>query len=249
MQVPKSLIQNTIFIDIETAAEEVSFEKLSPRKKLLWQKKSEKLKDADKIPPHELYEKSAALYPEFGRIVCVTIGGIFHPKDVAENGASAIIKSFLPKDEYAGGVMEEASVIAQLFKVLAEKNQHSLVLCGHNIKSFDIPYLCRRAIINGVAIPEALNVSGKKPWEIIHKDTMEMWRFGDMGSYVSLDLLAELFGLPSPKVELSGDRVSQAYYEGKINDIKKYCEMDVKTLINVFLSMLGYDTIDEDRFI
>ncbi|MEP1954024.1 MAG: 3'-5' exonuclease, partial [Algoriphagus sp.] len=130
---------------------------------------------------------------------------------------------------------EEKELLLE-FKALLEKKKW--ILCAHNGKEFDFPYLCRRMLINGVALPEPLQIAGKKPWEVRHLDTMELWKFGDYKHYTRLELLASIFGIPSSKDELDGSQVNTTFHlEGDIEKIKKYCLRDVEVTAKVFLAM------------
>lgn len=226
----KSLTKNVLFLDIETASGYKSIQ-LSPDEKKekllsLWTRKAGPLKNDNNLLPEELYVERAALFPEFGKIVCVSFCYI-----KVEDEISFITKSF-----YEG---TEKEILEQVQMFLSDTKLRDYILCAHNGKEFDFPYICKRMIINGVSIPPILNISGKKPWEINHKDTMEMWRFGDIKSFVSLDLLCFSLGIESPKESLSGDKVSAAFYDGKIKEIVEYCEKDTVALAKVFMAING----------
>ena len=103
-------------------------------------------------------------------------------------------------------------------------------------------------LINGIKIPSILNLSGKKPWEINHIDTMELWKFGDYKAYTSLALLCHVFKIPTPKDDISGADVARVYYEEKdLNRIAKYCEKDVVALIQLYLKITGNSLVDESN--
>jgi hypothetical protein len=122
------------------------------------------------------------------------------------------------------------------------------LLCAHNGKEFDFPYLCRRMVINGISLPGLLQISGKKPWEIPHLDTMEMWKFGDFKSYTSLNLLAHALGIPTPKDDIDGSMVGEVYWSQKdLKRISTYCEKDVLTAAQVFLRLIGEPPIKPDH--
>ena len=121
----------------------------------------------------------------------------------------------------------------------------STILVAHNGKEFDFPYLSRRMLIKNISLPEALNISGKKPWEIQHLDTMEMWKFGDWKSYTSLDLLAAIFDIPSSKSDIDGSMVSGIYHgEKDLEKISKYCIKDVLVCAQVFMKLRGLNLIE-----
>jgi uncharacterized protein YprB with RNaseH-like and TPR domain len=117
-------------------------------------------------------------------------------------------------------------------------------MCGHDAKEFDFPYIARRMLINGIALPQVINLHGKKPWEIPHLDTLELWKFGDYKNYTSLDLLAAVFNVETPKDDINGSQVYGVYYkEQNLQRIVEYCQKDVVTLVNVFLKMKGDEPI------
>jgi uncharacterized protein YprB with RNaseH-like and TPR domain len=147
----------------------------------------------------------------------------------AKEDRKLVIKSFGGDDEKT--LLREFADMLQKWSGDADK-----FLCAHNGKEFDYPYLCRRMVINGVTIPEALKISGKKPWDIRHLDTMEMWKFGDYKSYTTLKLLAKVFGVPSPKDDIDGSMVNDVYWiEKDIDRIVHYCQKDVVTLTQILL--------------
>lgn len=227
----KSITKDVLFLDIETASQykSVSHFPEESKDKLLsfWTKKSKPLKNEDNLSAEELYVERSALFPEFGRIICVSFCYI-----KIEDGVSFVTKTFFEGTEKQ--ILEQVS-----FFLSDEKLKHYL-LCAHNGKEFDFPYMCKRMVINKVPIPSILNVSGKKPWDIPHKDTMEMWRYGDFKSFISLDLLCFSLGIDSPKEILSGDKVSEAFYQGRINEIVKYCEGDTIALAKVYMALNGF---------
>lgn len=103
-------------------------------------------------------------------------------------------------------------------------------------------------LINGLKIPKVLQLSGKKPWEINHLDTMELWKFGDHKHFTSLNLLAAIFDLPTPKGDLDGSKVREVYYQQKdLNRIARYCENDVITLAQVLLRFKGLPIIPSEN--
>lgn len=167
----------------------------------------------------------AAIYAEFGRIVCISCGCL---QGTGENRKLSI-KSYSGDDEKK--LLSEFAHMLQGWSGQSDK-----FLCAHNGKEFDYPFLCRRMIVNGIEIPEALKISGRKPWEVRHLDTMEMWKFGDFKSYTSLKLLAKVLGVPSPKDDIDGSMVHEVYYgEKNLERIVEYCQKDVTTLAQVLL--------------
>jgi uncharacterized protein YprB with RNaseH-like and TPR domain len=167
----------------------------------------------------------AGIYAEFGKIVCISCGCLQGNAD----DKKIVIKSYFGDDEKKL-LMDFAHMLQ------GWSNSPDKFLCAHNGKEFDYPYLCRRMVINGIEIPEALKISGRKPWEVRHLDTMEMWKFGDYKSYTSLKLLAKVLGIPSPKDDIDGSMVNSVYWTDKdLERIVEYCQKDVITLAQVLL--------------
>jgi len=228
-------LNNILFLDIETIPEEVSFEKLAPVKQELYAQKTKYQRKED-FTPEEFYER-AGIWAEFGKIVCVSVGFFDHES----KGLSFRLKSFYGTDEVK--ILED-------FKILLDVhfNQKSHVLCAHNGKEFDFPYLARRMIINKIELPEKLNLFGKKPWEVPHLDTMEMWKFGDYKHYTSLNLLTNILGIPSPKEDIDGSQVARVYYEeNDLIRIAKYCENDTLAVAQVYLRFKNLKILKEEQ--
>ncbi len=233
-------IKNLLLLDIETVAACPSYDDLDERMQQLWDKKAGKLrKSEDSRTNAELFYEQGAIYAEFGRVVCIAFGGFY----MDEQGEPALkVRSFSNTDEAA---------LLREFKALIERYPaDQLILCAHNGKEFDYPYLCRRMLIHGIELPRALQIQGKKPWEILHQDTLEMWKFGDYKNFTSLDLLASVFQIPSSKDEMSGDRVTPVFYEE--NDLEKicrYCREDVVVLAQVYLKLFSQKLIAESNIV
>lgn len=213
-----------LFLDIETVPQFVDYQSVPENWQRLWDKKAKLISRNETDTFENLYER-AGIYAEFGKIICISVGFIV-------GAVSEIrIKSFAGDDERQL-LLDFASVF--------EKSERFGFLCAHNGKEFDFPYLCRRMLVNGVPIPSILNIAGKKPWEITHFDTMELWKFGDYKSFVSLDLLSALFDIPTPKDDIDGSEVYGVYYKEKdLQRIVSYCEKDVLTLMKVFYKLHG----------
>jgi DNA polymerase elongation subunit (family B) len=227
-------LSKVLFLDIETVPMESSFSNLSPAWQKLWEKKSKSLIKED-ITPSDIYDRSA-IYAEFGKIVCIGVGLITgHPSE-----PKLRLKSFFGDDEKK--ILED---FAQLLNAHFGTDRHRL--CAHNGKEFDFPYIARRMIIHGIKIPLLLDNAGKKPWEINNLDTMELWKFGDFKSFVSLNLLANLFDIPTPKDDIDGSMVADVYYREKdLLRIAIYCNKDVITLVQVLLKLMNKVTIPEE---
>jgi len=218
--------KNTLFIDIETVSGSDNFSSISNKMKEFWVKKAKNLVNPANISLEEMYFERAALYAEFGKIIVVGMGFLFVNK---QGELSLKVKTIANADE---------KVLLQEFIAFINKTYKSreLTLVAHNGKEFDFPYLCRRMLANGLEIPKSLQLQGKKPWEIIHQDTMEMWKFGDRRSYSSLELLAELMGIEGAKIDLSGDRVNHVFYKEKdLDRIAAYCGDDVIIVAQLYL--------------
>jgi uncharacterized protein YprB with RNaseH-like and TPR domain len=213
-------IENILFIDIETIPEYPDYSEMPDNFKMLWDKKAEFLKRDDNDTPDILYCR-AGIYSEFGKIICIS-AGFFRNEEFR-------IKSFFGDDEKF--LLNE---FAELLNT--HYNTRKYLLCAHNGKEFDFPYLSRRMLINNIKLPDLLNMSGKKPWEIPHLDTMELWKFGDYKHYTSLELLATVFNIPTPKDDIKGSDVAQVYWDEKdLQRIVKYCQKDVITIAQIML--------------
>lgn len=230
-------LKHLVFLDIETVSGSPSFETLAPGMQALWEKKTTFLRKDDEIPLDKLYFDRAAIYSEFGKIVCISVGILYHDVDDQLNIRIKAIRSD-----------DEKELLEEFVTLLHDKmDETKIQLCGHNAKEFDFPYICRRMIINDIALPPYLQISGKKPWEIKHLDTMEMWKFGDYKSYTSLALLTEVFGIPSPKDDIDGSDVNRVYYhEEGLERIAHYCNRDVLATAQVYLKIQGHALIAED---
>jgi uncharacterized protein YprB with RNaseH-like and TPR domain len=214
-------LENILFLDIETVPQKPSFDELDDRMKTLWEKKADKLKKADDDNATSLYPR-AGIYAEFGKIICISVGFF--------NGNELRIKSYYGDDEE-----KLLGEFATLLNRFYSGNEH--LLCAHNGKEFDFPYIARRMLINRIRLPEILDIAGRKPWEIKHLDTMELWKFGDFKNYTSLDLLTAVFGIPSPKDDISGADVWKVYWqENNLERIKNYCQKDVISLARLYLA-------------
>lgn len=230
----KVQLERILFLDIETVPQVYHFDELSNDASKLFEAKSRSRIREDK-PVKEVYNETAGIWAEFGKIVCISVGFI----NETVTGRQMRVKSFFHEDE--------ETVLKQFKRLLDEHgNSKYYALCGHNAKEFDFPYICRRMLIQGIELPNLLDIAGKKPWEIAHLDTMELWKFGDYKAYTSLALLCHVFNIPTPKDDISGADVARVYYEeGGLERIKNYCEKDVVALIQLFLRMKGQHLIEE----
>ena len=170
---------------------------------------------------------NAGIYAEFGKIICISCGII----SKSQEEKKLLIKSFYGDEE---------KLLLQQFCETVSKWSHGSekFLCAHNGKEFDFPYLCRRLVINQIAIPHLLDTSGKKKWEVSHLDTMELWKFGDYKNYTSLNLLAHILGIPTPKDDIDGSMIRDVYWiQHDLPRIVHYCQKDVFTVAQVYLRL------------
>lgn len=231
-------LDKILFLDIETVPETYQFADTDPETARLFELKNARFK-TETNTFEQVYNEKAGIYAEFGKIVCISVGFV---RSTA-TGRMIYIKSFAHEDE--------ETLLRQFVRLLEDNyNTPDKRLCGHNSKEFDIPFICRRLLIHGIQLPNVLNLAGKKPWEIQHLDTMELWKFGDYKAYTSLALLCHIFKIPTPKDDISGADVARVYYEEQdLARISRYCEKDVVALIQLFLRMNGEDMIDEGNVV
>ena len=222
-------IERVLFLDIETVPAFGNWEEVSPEEQKLWDKKT-KGQRGDEVFVGEFYEERAGVMAEFGKIICISVG-------MLEQGNYLRIKSFSGDDE--------ERLLEDFGKIFNSPRLSNSILCAHNGKEFDFPWIARRMLINGFQPPVPFQMFGKKPWEVPHLDTMELWKFGDWKSYTSLELLAHVFEVPTPKDDIDGSMVAEIYYKEKdLPRIVTYCEKDVLTLANVFRRMRQEDLLE-----
>ena len=230
-------LQNILFLDSETVPQYPDYTQVPDDWRPLWDKKAESLLRNREIETVSSMYPRAGIYAEFGKIVCISCGII------QGHGADRriVLKSFYGDDE---------RLLLLEFKEMLQKwsGNEQRFLCAHNGKEFDFPYLCRRMLINTISIPSLLDIAGKKPWEIAHLDTMELWKFGDFKSFTSLNLLAHTLGVPTPKDDIDGSMVWEVYWKEKnLQRIVTYCQKDVVTVAQVLLRMQGEPLIREEN--
>ncbi len=234
--IEKINLNNILFLDIETVPEETSYLGMDEETKKLWEQKTQ-YQRKDEVTAEDFYER-AGIWAEFGKIITISVGYFINKADV---------RNFRVTSFWG----EEKKILQDFSNLL---NQHyngaQNVLCGHNIKEFDIPFIARRMIINSVALPDKLNLFGKKPWEVPHLDTLELWKFGDFKHFTSLKLLTKVLGVPSPKGDIDGSEVARVFYvEKDIDRIVTYCEKDVIAVAQVFLRFRREELLVEDEII
>lgn len=232
--------QEFLVIDIETVSGNENVESLAPQLLNHWKRKAEFIRNPDDKEADDLYKDRAAIYAEFGKVIVIGMA-FFHEW----KGKPAMrVRSLASHDE--------KDLLSQFKNFIESKfDQENLKLCAHNGKEFDFPYLCRRMLINDIKIPWSLNMAGKKPWEVNHVDTMEMWKFGDWKSFTSLDLLTTLFEIPSSKQEMDGSMVSKTYYEEKegLKKIEEYCQRDVIATAQLYLRLNNLPLITPEQIV
>lgn len=230
----KIKLENILFLDIETVPEVSTFSKLSEEMQELYALKTQ-YQRKDELSAEEFYER-AGIWAEFGKIICISVGYFIK----IDGKRTFRVKSF------SGN---EADLLVEFKKLLDNHfNKNDQLLCAHNGKEFDFPYIARRMIINKISLPEKLNLFGKKPWEVAHLDTLELWKFGDYKHYTSLKLLANILGIPSPKDDIDGSDVSRVYYkENDLEKIIKYCERDTITVAQLLLRFNNLEILRDDE--
>lgn len=230
-------LANILFIDIETVPQHPAHNMLNEEWKALWHKKAELILRNNTVDTVETIYERAGIYAEFGKIICISCGLL----QGTGTQKKLVLKSFASDDE--------KQLLLDFSDMLARwspgQQKH---FCAHNGKEFDFPYLCRRLVINGLAMPQMLNIAGKKPWEVPHIDTMEMWKFGDFKNFTSLNLLAGVLGIKTPKDDIDGSMVADVYWNEKnLARIVHYCQKDVVTVAQVYLRLIGEAGIEESN--
>lgn len=231
-------LRDILFLDIETVASTDNFASLDERLKTQWSRKASFLKREEGVTDEQLFHQRAGIYAEFGKVICIAVGKLY---DTESGELGLKTKAYYGHDE---------KVVLTEFKSMLDKLDANTRFCAHNGKEFDYPYMSRRMLVNGIALPAPLNLAGKKSWEVNHLDTMELWKFGDYKHYTSLDLLAAIFNIPSSKNGIDGSQVNSVYYKEKdLERIKDYCVSDVVVLTQLYLRMKGVPLIAEHNII
>lgn len=234
--ISKLNLENILFLDIETVPETQHFSDLDKTKQDLWELKSQYQRKED-ASAEEFYDR-AGIWAEFGKIICISVGYFNFQGD----------KRTFRVTSFFG---DEIKILKDFKNLLINHfSQANHLLCAHNGKEFDFPYIARRMIINRIEIPYKLNLFGKKPWEVPHLDTLELWKFGDYKTYTSLKLLTNVLGIPSPKDDIDGSEVFRVYYEEHNMDrIIKYCEKDTIAVAQIFLRLRGDELLHDNEII
>ncbi|WP_339882059.1 3'-5' exonuclease [Polaribacter vadi] len=226
-------LNNILFLDIETVPQEESWGQLSKEMQGLFEKKTQ-YQRKEEFTAEQFYDR-AGIWAEFGKIICISVGYFV---DV-DSKKQLRVTSFFGDDEHK---------LLTEFKVLLDKHfaKKDNILCAHNGKEFDFPFIARRMIIHKIDLPKKLNLFGKKPWEVPHIDTLELWKFGDFKHYTSLKLLTSILGIPSPKDDIDGSEVAAVYYKEKnLQRIVTYCEKDTIAVAQILLRFNNEDLIED----
>jgi len=234
--IDKLILENILFLDIETVPQNEDFDQLESLDQELFALKTQ-YQRREEFTPSEFYDR-AGIWAEFGKIICISVG--FFTGD--NNSRTFRIHSYTGREPEL--LMQFSTMLQEHFS----RREH--LLCGHNAKEFDFPYIARRMLINGLELPAKLNLFGKKPWEIPHLDTMELWKFGDYKHFTSLKLLTRILGIDSPKDDIDGSQVRNVFYIDKdLERIARYCERDVIAVAQVFLKLRNENLLTDDQII
>ncbi|HLA54682.1 MAG TPA: 3'-5' exonuclease [Flavobacterium sp.] len=234
--IEKIKLEHILFLDIETVPLEENFNALDDEMKQLWEQKTQ-YQRRDEYTPEDFYDR-AGIWAEFGKIICISVGYFTFKSDIRHFRVTSFFG-------------DEKKILSDFNNLLNNHfNGPQHLLCGHNAKEFDIPFIARRMIILGVPIPNKLNLFGKKPWEIPHLDTLELWKFGDYKHFTSLKLLTKILGIPSPKGDIDGSQVGHVFYvEKDIDRIVTYCEKDTIAVAQVFLKLRREELLVDEEIL
>ncbi|RPG58171.1 MAG: 3'-5' exonuclease [Flavobacteriaceae bacterium TMED81] len=227
-------LDNILFLDIETVPLHPNYDDISEEAQQLFADKTSYQRK--EISAADFYER-AGIWAEFGKIICLSVGYFtsLHSK----------LRQFRMTSFY-GEEVELLTNFSQLLNTHFSRPYHRL--CAHNGKEFDFPYIARRMMVHGLELPQALQIAGKKPWEVPHLDTMELWKFGDYKHYTSLKLLTHTLNIPSPKTDIDGSQVAQVYYQDhNLERIVRYCEQDVLAVAQVILRFARHPLLTDDE--
>lgn len=233
-------LQKMVFFDLETASNYSSLSELrlaDPTMAKLWEKRCEYLRsrfeENKELSDDELYLEKAALSPEFNRLVCASFGRL----TINEIESNLIIKSYASKNE--------SDILDGIHKVFT--NFASQKFCGHNIKRFDVPVMCKRLLISGRTLPKGLLIHNLKPWEMPFVDSSELWSFGAwQEGFSSLELLSTVLGFDSSKDDIRGDEVTKVFWQDNdLSRITKYCEKDVLSVTQILLKLSNLPLVED----
>jgi 3'-5' exonuclease len=222
--------EDLIIIDIETASVSPTFDKLEDHWQKLWEAKTAKVLP-EGVSAADFYPLRAGVMAEFSKIICISMGYF-----IKEQNLKIRVKSFYGDDE--------KKILTDFLQTMTriEGINNRWCFAGHNIKEFDIPFICRRLLVNDILVPAYLDFQNMKPWETNIVDTFQYWRFGDYKNYTSLNLLAAAMNVPTSKDDIDGSMVGELYHnidepQHTINlkRIATYCQKDVVTTANIIL--------------
>lgn len=241
--------QSILFFDIETVCNKRELTEMSDSMQELWALKSSKMgyktEEGDAEDPAKSFIHKGAIFAEFGKIVCISVGILRN-----EEGINKFYVRSFADDNEAKLLMEFSAAIDKHFGKTSLR-EPTRFICGHNVREFDVPYICRRMLINGIKLPSAFNIGGKKPWETTYiLDTLELWKFGDYKNFTSLKLLCGVFDIPTPKDDIDGSQVGVTYWqENDLPRISAYCQKDVLATARLFQKMTLQPTINDEDVI
>lgn len=236
-------LNQLLIIDIETVSQYPGFECMDDSWKQLWQEKVMKILPAG-VSAAEFYLQRAGVMAEFAKIICISVGWLKQD----ESGVDMFLRSFFGNDEH--------ELLSKFIVAMNERNEGLNDWCfvGHNIKEFDIPFICRRLLVHGLPIPNYLDFQNKKPWETNLIDTFQYWRFGDYKNYTSLKLLSAVLQVPSSKEDIDGSMVGALYWasdpveqQNNVHRIVAYCQQDVVATGNILLRFKGMSLLNQQQ--
>jgi DNA polymerase elongation subunit (family B) len=209
-----------LFFDIETCGQYPDYQSMiddkGPESGSIFEKKSSRLLNGKSWTGdlHQDYPNNVALFPEFGRIACLSYG-IWKDGEMQIQTISDI---------------DEVTMLKKIANLFHKADSAGLIPTGWNIKNFDVPWIVRRLLMNGIQVPNCLSSYEKKPWEMNIFDMKEMWKSGS-----SLDVTFEEacfgMGIPTPKDDIDGSQVHATFHAGEADRVVTYCEKDVKSMI------------------
>ena len=233
-----TLPPHLLFVDIETVTAQPAYDQLSPVMQRAWQRKASTLSNSDSLSMEDLYFDRGGIYAEFGKIIVISVG-FFHSLD---DGEVELRVKCISGDN-------EKDLLQNFKETVLKFDQKKLQLCAHNGKEFDFPYLCRRMLANGIALPESLDLGGLRSWQVPHVDTMQLWKFGDYKSFTPLELLAAVFGLEVDDSDsIQGSDINRVYHrENDLEKITRFCQRNISLLAQVYLRLKSLPTIAPER--
>ena len=236
----ESVSPHLLFVDIETVTAEPTYDQLSPVMQRAWQRKAQALHRADDVSVEDLYADRGGIYAEFGKIIVISVG-FFH---TLEDETTELRVKCISGDD-------EKDLLENFKDTVLKFDQKKLQLCAHNGKEFDFPYLCRRMLANGIALPPSLDLGGLRSWQVPHLDTMQLWKFGDYKSYTPLELLAAVFGLQVDDTDMiEGSDVNRVYHqENDLGKITRFCQRNIGLLAQVYRRLISQPPIDPQQII